>query len=40
MNEWNSHLGWVAPRYAVKCNSLKILLRDLDKLDCGFDIAS
>lgn len=27
-------------RYAVKCNSLSVFLKDLDKMDCGFDIAS
>jgi len=40
VNEWNTKLPWMKPRYAVKCNPLKCLLSDLDYKGFGFDIAS
>lgn len=40
VEEWNNKLSWITPRYAVKCNPLKCVLRDLDYKGFGFDIAS
>ena len=37
---WKDKLGWIDVRYAVKCNSLDILIRDLNNSGCGFDAAS
>lgn len=40
MKDWNQTIPWIKIRYAVKCNPLKCLLKDLNALGCGFDVAS
>lgn len=37
---WKQSLPTVTPYYAVKCNNLEPILRELHKAGCGFDCAS
>lgn len=37
---WNTHLPWIRPFYAVKCNNMSPLLEWIHVLGVGFDCAS